>query len=193
MKIIVGLGNPGTKYEKTRHNAGFLALDYYLKDKQTISCQGKFSATIAEVHIPLPNTPHKGEGTFSIEKCFFVKPQTFMNNSGEAVQDLVNFYKADFKKDLLVIHDEIDVKFSEIKSTNNSRAAGHNGVQNIMDLLGSQEINRIRIGIEGRESRSEFPTESYVLSAFSDEELKQLEEKVLPKVSDLITSFIQSN
>lgn len=178
MKIIVGLGNPGEKYTKTRHNAGFLAVDHFLKDQETISCESKFQGIICEVH-------------FHSTKTFFVKPKTFMNNSGLAVREIGKFYKIDIARDLMVIHDEIDLPFGTIKTTNSSRAAGHNGVQSIIDELGTQDFHRIRIGIEGRDSRDEFPTHDYVLSQFTPEELKTLEKTILATVNKDIREFIE--
>ena len=177
MKIIFGLGNPGTRYEHTRHNAGSIAIDAFLKGVQTISCESKFKGVVCEVH-------------FHNTKTFFVKPKTYMNNSGEAVLEICKFYKIDIARDLLVIHDEIDLPLGEIRTTNSSRAAGHNGVQNIIDILGSQDFHRIRIGVEGRANKDQFPTHEYVLQPFSEAEFTLLKQTVLPKVSTAITDFI---
>ncbi len=177
MKIIVGLGNPGDKYKYTRHNVGFIMLDWYLADKETISCQSKFAAQICEMH-------------FTANKVFFVKPQTFMNNSGEAVREILHFYKAFPNRDLLVIHDEVDLPFGTVRNSFDSNAAGHNGVSNIIDELGTKEFPRIRIGVEARESRNDMPTDAFVLRDFSDEELKKLKEEVYPKVRDEIDTFL---
>lgn len=178
MKIIIGLGNPGTKYEHTRHNAGFLAIDYYLKDIDAISCQSKFKAQVCEVH-------------FGATKTFFVKPQTYMNRSGEAVQEIATFYKIDPKTDILVLHDEIDLPFGTIRNTDSSSAAGHNGVQSIIDALGTQDFHRIRIGVESRASRDELPTDVFVLSPFTAEQMQQFESDILPKVKIEINKFLQ--
>lgn len=178
MKIIVGLGNPGKQYELTRHNAGFLAVDHFLKDKDTISCQSKFHALICEYH----------QGG---QKIFFVKPQSFMNLSGEVVSEIIHFYKVDAEKDLLVVHDDKDVAFGKIKFTESSGGAGQNGVQNIIDQLGHKKFHRIRIGVESREEGSPISTSDFVLQKFSDEELQKLEEKTLPEINRLIENFIQ--
>src|SRR6185503_15636217 len=162
MKIIVGLGNPGDKYKQTRHNVGFLALDYFLRDTETISCQSKFASEICEVH-------------FVTGKTFFIKPQTFMNNSGEAVKEILHFYKAMPGRDLVIVHDEVDLPFGEVRENFDASSAGHNGVQNIMDELGTKEFRRIRIGIENRESRNDMPTDAFVLQNFSDDEITSLE------------------
>ena len=176
MKLIVGLGNPGKQYEFTRHNAGFLALDFFLKDKEVISCQSKFKAEICEYH----------DGR---EKIFFVKPQSFMNLSGGVVSQLLSFYKLDAEKDLLVVHDDKDVVFGKIKTTQESGGAGHNGVQNIIDELGSRKFHRIRIGVESREADSPMPTDEFVLQRFSKEELEELEANLFSETSKLIQEF----
>lgn len=185
MKLIVGLGNPGKKYELTRHNVGFLAIDHYLATLQTISCTSKFKGQICEVHF------HATSSAVPI-KTFFVKPQTYMNRSGEAVQEIVQFYKANPETDLLVVHDEIDLKFGYHKVAFDSRPAGHNGIKSIVASLGTQRFSRIRIGVESRMSRSEFPTDEYVLSQFTVEELTTLEGTVLPSVASAITAFIET-
>lgn len=186
MKIIVGLGNPGHAYEHTRHNAGFMALDYYLAKHEAIKCQSRFKGYVCEMHF----TAHK-TGAAPV-KVFFVKPQTFMNKSGEAVREILNFYKIHIPTDLLVIHDEIDLKFGFYKVAFDSRPAGHNGVKNIIEQLDTQEFHRIRIGVESRLSRHESPTDQFVLQNFSPNELATLSQTVLPKIEEEITTFILS-
>ena len=176
MKIIVGLGNPGSKYTHTRHNAGFLAIDHFLKGVETIHCQSKFKSAICEVH-------------FSATKTFFIKPQSYMNNSGIAVKEVLDFYKVQLK-DLLVIHDEKDLSFGTIKYTESSRSAGHNGVQDIIDQLGTQDFARIRIGIESRSHDSKVPTDEYVLQKFTEDEFRKLNKEIFPEASKLIKHFI---
>ena len=180
MKIIVGLGNPGIKYQGTRHNAGFLAVDDFLKSLDANinpSCT-KFNSELVEANL-------------REEKIFFIKPTTFMNNSGQAVSEIVNFYKANAKEDLLIIHDDTDLNLGNIRLANNSSAAGHNGVQDIIDKLGSQEFNRIRIGVESRESRGEISTEAFVLQKFSNDEIEKLKKDILPQVKKEIENFLQ--
>jgi PTH1 family peptidyl-tRNA hydrolase len=180
MKIIVGLGNPGARYATTRHNAGFLAIDAFLKDHPGIQCQSKFASEICEIH-------------FGTIKTFVVKPQTFMNESGRAVRELLQFYKADPRTDLLVIHDEVDLPFGTVRMAADSSAAGHNGVQDIIDKLGTQEFRRVRSGVDARQSRNDFPTENYVLSPFTDDELSRLHSEILPLVSKEIQDFINKS
>ena len=159
MQIVIGLGNPGSKYEKTRHNAGFMALDYILKDLQAISCTSSFDSKICEVHMP--------------EKTFFVYPQTFMNDSGKAVRQILDFYKLS-PKDILVIHDDIDLPLGTIKFTDNSGDAGHNGIKSIIESLGTKEFRRVRVGVESRTDKTQMPTDAFVLQEFSADELKKI-------------------
>lgn len=177
MKIIVGLGNPGDKYKYTRHNAGFMAVDHYLEGKEAIKCQSKFGGYICEMH-------------FHATKTFFLKPQSFMNKSGQVVQEIASFYKINPESDLLVIHDEIDLKFGFYKLAHDSSAAGHNGVADIIEHLGSQNFSRLRVGIESRTSRNEMPTEDFVLQNFSKAELENLRMNILPDIAEEIGKFI---
>ena len=179
MKLIAGLGNPGKQYEHTRHNAGFLAIDHFLKTHDAIICASKFNAQICEYH-------DNGQ------KVFLVKPQSFMNLSGEVVRELMAFYKLDHANDLLVLHDEVDLPLGTVREAFASSAAGHNGVQNIMDELGTKDFARVRIGVEARESRDDLPTDAFVLQKFTPDELKSLETMVLPGVNDIIESFVKS-
>jgi peptidyl-tRNA hydrolase, PTH1 family len=179
MKLIVGLGNPGKQYENTRHNAGFLAVDFFLRSHEAITCQSKFNAQICEYH----------EGG---EKVFFVKPESFMNLSGEVVRDILAFYKLDHANDLLVLHDEADLPFGTIREAFASGSAGHNGVQNIIDELGTKDFARVRIGVESREPDSPVPTDVFVLNKFEDEELEKMEKEIFPETNKLIEAFIKS-
>ena len=177
MRIIVGLGNPGVKYEHTRHNAGFLAIDNYLKGIQAINCQSGFQAQICELH-------------FGAQKVFLVKPQTFMNLSGTAVKAIGDFYKIDYSTDLLVIHDDVDLPFGELRAATSSSAAGHNGIQNIIDMIDTKNFHRIRLGVENRPDKKFPPTEAFVLQNFNNEELAKLYADVFPVVSQKINAFI---
>lgn len=179
MKIIVGLGNPEDKYKHTRHNAGFLALDFYLRGVETIHCESKFGSQICELH-------------FAGNKTFFIKPQTFMNKSGEAVSEIMRFYKTIPSRDLLVVHDDTDLPFGTVREGFDSGSAGHNGVQNIIDELGSKEFKRVRIGVESRADKSQPPTDAFVLQNFTDDELKKLESEIFPETKKTIDQFIST-
>ena len=162
MKLIIGLGNPGEKYKNNRHNAGFIILDELQKNWgfTDFEFSKKFEAEISE-------------GNLEGEKIVLAKPQTFMNNSGEAVQKIINFYKLT-PEDILVIHDDLDINLEEFRIATDSRAAGHNGVQDIIEKIGTQNFKRIRIGIEGEEKRKTrtIPGDVFVLQDFSTEELE---------------------
>lgn len=166
MKMLIGLGNPGTKYEYTRHNAGFLAVDFLRAQYSTspFSLNKKFDAEISE-------------GLFDHEKILLVKPQTFMNQSGQCVRAIIDFYKLS-AEDIIILHDELDLPFGTYKISDDSRAAGHNGVQNIIDHLGTQTFRRVRIGVDARDEqmRQNISGRDYVLQKFSEEELKKLQE-----------------
>lgn len=164
MKLIIGLGNPGEKYENTRHNAGFIILDE-LKNTlgfNEFSENKKFQAQISE-------------GNINGEKTILAKPQTFMNFSGKSVKAIMEFYKI-ATEDLIVIHDDLDIDLGKFKISTDSSAGGHNGVQSIFSNLSTQEIKRIRIGIEGAEKKKErvTPGDVFVLQNFSDEELQTI-------------------
>lgn len=183
MKIIVALGNPGKKYELTRHNVGWLALEYIISNfnpsagGQILKSEKKFNSEIAECAV-------------GGVKIIFVKPQTFMNLSGDAVLEVLNFYKINPKTELLVIHDEIDLALGTIKFTKSSSSAGHNGVKDIIQKLGSQDFCRIRVGVESRTSKDQIPTDAFVLQNFTEEEINKLNQEVFPKVKEELKKFL---
>jgi PTH1 family peptidyl-tRNA hydrolase len=154
MKLIFGLGNPGKEYENTRHNVGFILLDKYAADKGLKWLkQDKFKA----------ETAREGD-------TLLVKPQTFMNNSGDCVSLATNFYKAK-PEDVLVVHDEVDLEFGRTKKQLGGGSAGHHGVENIVEKLGTDAFWRFRVGI-GRPGNTQFDVMDWVLSDFSDQELE---------------------
>jgi len=159
MKLIIGLGNPGKKYELTWHNVGFIMLDHFKGSRPDdyLACKKstKFQAEICE-------------GEIGQEKIILAKPQTFMNNSGAAVSALANFYKIK-PQDVWVIHDDVDLPQGSLRISHNASAAGHKGVQSIIDALGTQNFVRFRIGIKP-EGENKIPTESYVLQKLSDQD-----------------------
>jgi PTH1 family peptidyl-tRNA hydrolase len=168
-QIIVGLGNPGEQYRHTRHNAGWLALDHMVESGSFVKLSEvkKFDSVMWEVQ-----DGRTDEGV-SAGKILFVYPHTFMNSSGDAVAAIVAYYKLS-PADVLVIHDDVDLPLGTTKFTAGSGAAGHNGVQSIIDALHTQDFRRIRIGVETRESRDVLPTDAFVLQPFTPDELKQL-------------------
>lgn len=159
--LIVGLGNPGKKYEKTRHNAGFILIDQI--------------AHVLGVSFSLNS---KLESLVSINKnedgdlTILVKPQTFMNDSGRAVSKAMAFYKSE-PAQLIVVHDDVDLKPLETRKSFDASSGGHHGVEDIIEKLGSKAFHRFRIGV-GRPSQNSLNVERYVLEDFSDEELTKL-------------------
>jgi peptidyl-tRNA hydrolase, PTH1 family len=164
MKLIVGLGNPGKQYEKTHHNSGFIILDELksIFNFPDFIFEKKFNAEATE-------------GKINEEKIILAKPQTFMNLSGTSVRSILDFYKIS-SEDLIVIHDDVDIEFGKIRTSEDSGAAGHNGVQNIIDNIGTQKFKRFRIGTLGEEKRKELkmPVDDFVLQKFSDEEMETI-------------------
>jgi len=176
MKLIVGLGNPGKDYEKTRHNVGFMCLDN-LKEKYNLDFRLKkeFKSEIATQ-------------TINGEKCVFIKPQTFMNLSGEALILVANFYKIN-NKDIYVIHDDMDLPLGSIRLREKGSAGGHNGIKNIILHLGTEDFNRIRVGISGH---LDIDAKDYVLGRFSKEENETLIptiEKISEAIEDIISGI----
>lgn len=159
MKIIAGLGNPGTKYEFTRHNTGFLMVDYYAQKKG-------FNIN------KLKNNALTGEYLANGEKILFVKPQTFMNLSGEAIRALADYYKVD-DEDILVIYDDISLPLGRMRIRKKGTDGGHNGIKNIIYQLQSDTFPRIKIGVSMCDKEKMI---DHVLGTFSKKELEILKE-----------------
>ena len=170
MKMIVGLGNPGKEYQNTRHNVGFMVLNYFPGNN---SWKEKFNAMY---NIQVING----------EKVLFVKPLTFMNLSGDAVQEFVNYYDIDLD-DILIIHDDLDLPFGKYKLKVDSSAGGHNGVKSIINRLGSQDFARLKVGISHDRS---IDTKDYVLGNFSKED-KEVFDKMCETFNKIINCFIK--
>lgn len=168
MKLLVGLGNPGPKYEKTRHNAGFLVLDK-LAQHFGISWNGeKFSGIYAR-------------GNISGEDCILLKPMTFMNLSGRSVQAAVRFFKIDCD-DIVVLHDDIDVPSGKVKARIGGGHGGHNGILSIFKETGMKNFHRIKLGVGRPDVGSEYLVENWVLSKLRTEELEALEREMFEEV-----------
>ena len=187
MKILIGLGNPEKKYEFTRHNAGFMLLDK-LQSKwefPAFEFNKKFNAEISKSKLPLLNKERAGG------EVVLAKPQTFMNLSGTAVKAILDFYKLS-PDDILVIHDDIDIPLGKYKIATDSSSAGHNGVQNIIDQLGTQKFHRVRIGL-GQEKEGalvcRLGVHDFVLEKFTPQELekiKKISEDILDEIKKLL-------
>ena len=178
MKLLIGLGNPGEKYAGTRHNVGFEFLDKLQStwNFPTFELNSKFNSLVSKGSYKIQDTKYE---------ILLAKPQTFMNLSGQAVKSILDFYKLS-PEDILVVHDDKDILLGEFRLATDSSSAGHNGVQNIIDNLGTQKFKRLRIGV-GTETN--LPTDVFVLQKFSDEE-KEKVEKVLEEVTGEIEKFI---
>lgn len=162
MKLIVGLGNPGEKYDKTRHNIGFDVIDYLAKEYKVENFREKFQGLI-------------GDFTIKDEKIILLKPTTYMNLSGNSIQEVVKFYKLDPKEDLIVAYDDMDLKLGAIKIKRKGSPGGHNGIKSIISHCG-EEFFRVKCGIGKPESREEVV--NYVLGKFSKEEREEIDELV---------------
>lgn len=180
MKLMVGLGNPEKRYEKTRHNAGFMLLDTLHETLEPYQISNwklskKFNAQISGC-------------TINGEKVILAKPMTYMNASGEAVQLLGHFYKIS-PHDLIVAHDEKDIPLGDIRIERNRSSAGHNGIKSIISHIGSQDFTRIRIGIKSKNEKKMQDTAKFVLSKFGLFEKKELHtslERIIPDILNLL-------
>ena len=160
--IIAGLGNIGAKYEKTRHNAGFLAIDYIARELSVKIDRVKFHSTVAEA-------------TIGGERVLLMKPSTLMNNSGVAIGEAAAFYKIPPER-VLILHDEISFDPGVIRIRRKGSAGGHNGLKSIIAHLSSEEFPRIKIGV-GKKPSPEYDLVDFVLGKFSDGDLSVVSER----------------
>lgn len=160
MWLIVGLGNPGSKYQFTRHNVGFMAVDL-LAEKLRLRFQSQFKGEFAK-------------GSWGDHQIGLLKPQTYMNLSGQSVQPCLGFYKIPLSQ-LIVLHDDLDQPFAQIRIQKNRGHGGHNGIKDISAMMASMDYARIKMGI-GRPPHADFSVADYVLQNFSGEEMKALPE-----------------
>jgi PTH1 family peptidyl-tRNA hydrolase len=191
MKLIVGLGNPGEKYERTRHNLGFMILEKFLKDFETIKDTSwenstKFKSDIAQIEWQ----PKHG----TLEKVILVKPKTYMNNSGLAVKIIADFYKIS-PDSIWVIHDDIDLPLGAMKIRFGGASAGHHGVESTMEHLGTDKFWRFRMGVgekrELNDSRMK-NVDDFVLGTFSAAEKGKLKDLIKRGVKAIETSLEDS-
>lgn len=175
MKCIIGLGNIGREYEKTRHNMGFMCVDM-LMNELNISPDKKLKKCIY------------AEKNINGEKVIIAKPTTFMNLSGEAIVELVNWFKLEYK-DICVIYDDVDLKYTDVRYRQKGSSGTHNGMRNIIAMTGTQNFTRIRVGIESREDLR-IPLVDFVLGKFNNDELTIFEKEIYPKVKENINSFL---
>ena len=166
MKLIVGLGNPGKQYEQTRHNAGFRVIDEIAKEWNIAVTNKQFQA-LTQTH------------TINGEKVMLMKPQTYMNLSGDALQQAVNYYKTDIS-DILVIYDDMDLAIGTIRLRERGSSGGQKGMKHIITCLHSDEINRIRVGIG---KNQQIDTVDYVLGKIQGEDA-QLHQASIEKAKE---------
>ncbi|WP_031434816.1 aminoacyl-tRNA hydrolase [Methylomarinum vadi] len=177
IKLIVGLGNPGRQYEKTRHNAGFLFLERLVSGLGGAWLEdARFQGLLAEVYI-------------GGRKVLLLKPQTYMNKSGEAVGKIARYYKLD-PQEILVVHDELDFDEGVVRIKKGGGHAGHNGLRDIIAHLGSKEFLRLRVGI-GRPTVG-VPVANYVLSRPAAEEMARIEGS-FDKIESVIEKIIAAD
>jgi PTH1 family peptidyl-tRNA hydrolase len=175
VKLVVGLGNPGEAYARTRHNVGF-------------RCVGRF-ARLQGIHIDRQQCRARvGIGNIDGDEVVVAKPRTFMNASGESVHLLVKKFEISLH-DLLVVHDDIDLPLGKIRLRQGGGSGGHKGMDSIIACLGSQDFPRIRIGIGRPEGEEEEETVAHVLGAFSAQESKIIDETI-PKVVEALRCFL---
>ena len=174
IKLVVGLGNPGREYERTRHNVGWWVIDE-LSERLGFSLnREKFKGLYGETRV-------------NDRKVIFLKPLTYMNRSGESVSQFVRFFKLK-PSEVLLIYDDLDLPLGKVRFREKGSSAGHRGVQSVIEALGTQEIPRIKIGI-GRPATKEEVVD-YVLSPFSEEELPQIEEAV-KRAADCVEALLR--
>ncbi len=159
--LIVGLGNPGMVYENTRHNAGFMALDALAKEEQIKIDRMKFKGYVGDV-------------TLAGKRCLLLKPGTYMNNSGEAVVQAMQFYKFDMAH-VIVVYDDISLPSGKLRIRRKGSAGGHNGIKSIIELTGSEEFLRIKLGV-GAKPRKDMDLADWVLSKLRPGEMEQMQQ-----------------
>lgn len=175
MYIIAGLGNPGRKYAGTRHNAGFDVADH-LADRYQIRVREKKHHALC------------GQGVIEGEKVLLVKPQTYMNNSGDSIAEIIQYYKADPAAELIVVYDDISLEPGRIRIRKKGSAGGHNGIKSIISRLGSQEFIRVRIGVG--EKPDGWDLADYVLGRMDRKERAAVEE-AFAEAEDAIRLIVQ--
>lgn len=157
--LIVGLGNPGLQYEKTRHNAGFLCMDEIVKKYGAGAFKNKFHSLLCECEI-------------AGKRCLLCKPQTYMNESGKAVGEIARFYKIK-PQNIIVLFDDTSLDVGHLRIRRNGTHGGHNGIKDIIELLGTNDIPRVKIGI-GKKPHPDYDLKDWVLGKFSAEDQKLL-------------------
>lgn len=186
MKLIVGLGNPGKQYQKTRHNIGFMVLDALQKEFEDSCDTGTPRASLCGENWELSkkfNAETCG-CTINNEKVILAKPMTFMNHSGQSTQLIMNFYKMKIG-DLIVVHDDKDIKLGEIKVQADKNHAGHNGIKSIIEHIGTKNFTRVRVGVASENERKMSDTSRFVLGKFGLFEKKKADEVIKNSIEEI--------
>ena len=177
MFAIIGLGNPGKEYENTRHNAGFNSVDAIAKKYGIDISKNEFKSKV-------------GQGFIDNQKVILVKPQTYMNNSGEAVREVVDFYKLDSRSDIIIIYDDISLDVGMIRVRDKGSAGGHNGIKSIIAHLGSEAFLRIRVGVGDKGENGDLV--KHVLGTFKGEDENTIKESY-EKAADAAALILNDN
>lgn len=172
MKLIIGLGNPGKEYDNTRHNIGFYIIDQFLRKHNKEADNEKFCAKNIDLNL-------------NGEKVIFLKPQTYMNLSGESVKKYIDYFKINIE-DILVIFDDVNFELGKFRLKRMGSSGGHNGINNIIENLNTEEIKRLKVGIS---NDSKIDIKDYVLGKFNKEEKEKLEES-MPIFLNIIDDFL---
>lgn len=189
MRLLIGLGNPGPEYEKNRHNVGFMFLDYIAEKMNApkFELNRKYQAELCEVEIG-SNGVKKGAraGKNTAEKVMLIKPQTYMNSSGVAIQRIAEFYKIP-ADNITIVHDDLDLAFGDFKIQHGKGPKVHNGVLSVENNIGSPDFWRVRIGVDNREAdprreAQKIEGRGYVLKDFPADELKKLKTDMFAKI-----------
>lgn len=175
MYLIVGIGNIGKEYDNTRHNVGFMMLDYYASYNNLLFSKRKFLGSYTE-------------NIINDKKVIFLKPESYVNLSGEVIKKYVDFYKIPFEN-ILIIIDDINLDIGKLRLREKGSSGGHNGLKNIFLHLGTENIKRLRIGVS---NNKEYNMKDYVLSKFSKSDIDIIEQKK-NVVIDIIQDFTKEN
>lgn len=175
MKMIVGLGNPGKKYENTKHNVGFMVVDQLAKEHGAVFKKNTFEAEVADYFV-------------NGEKILLVKPLTFMNESGRAVGPLMTYFGI-YLEELVVIADDLDMELGKLRLRQKGSAGGHNGLKSIISHIGTQEFNRIKIGIGRPNGKT---VVNHVLSTFGKEEMPVIANSVA-RATEAVDDYVSGN
>lgn len=177
IKLVVGLGNPGKEYKKTRHNVGFRVIDELAKAIGKVKFKKRYHGEYMELDLP----------AFSYGRVGLLKPQTYMNRSGLSVGDAKKSLGIE-AEDIIIVHDELDLPLGKIKIKKGGGTAGHKGLESIKDALGTSEFIRVRIGIDKKAGND---AASYVLERFRTDEEVILENEILPLAKEAVISIIK--